>query len=204
MGPDGSGKTSFMEEIEKNLKDKGIETQHVWIRSPKILSKPLMLYCRLTGLTTYKSINGIKYGKHEFSRSRMVSKLFPILQLVDFKLKWLSIRMRLNKNKVLIFDRFALDTLADLMVSTGNFNLIDGWIGSKFLEFNSEELKIILLSVDEKAIRLRKQDTLYDENLKLKIMAYQRISDKIQLKTIDNNRDFNLVKKEIFSYLNLL
>lgn len=65
-GPDGSGKTTYLEEIQRFFNEKGNRTNYVWLRSPKILSKPLMAYCRLAGLTRYKNIDGIRYGGHEF------------------------------------------------------------------------------------------------------------------------------------------
>ena len=87
-GSDGSGKTTLLKDLEIKLIDNSNRTIHIWIRSPKILSKPLMAYCRLVGLTKYETVDGIKYGKHELHRSSFVSWLFPILQLIDFKIKW--------------------------------------------------------------------------------------------------------------------
>ena len=63
-GPDGVGKTMYINYIEGTIEEK--KAKHIWIRSPKIISKPLMAFCRLVGLTQYKTIDGIKYGTHNF------------------------------------------------------------------------------------------------------------------------------------------
>ena len=172
-GSDGSGKTTFLKEIESKLSE---ETKHVWIRSPKILSKPLMAYCRLVGLTKYKIIDSVKYGKHEFYRSTFVSWLFPILQLVDFKIQWFFEKRNIKSDQTLLFDRFSLDTLADLMVDTRRLDLHKTWIGISFINMIPQNTKILIPQVDENTIRSRKKDTLHDEHLGDKINVYSILS----------------------------
>lgn len=198
-GPDGIGKTTFLNCIEDTIKDN--KTCHIWIRSPKIISKPLMAFCRLVGLTQYKTIDSIKYGTHNFYKSTFVSWLFPILQLLDFKIKWHFEKRKINKRDVVLFDRFSLDTLADLMVDTHKMDMHKSWIGKQFINLLPENLKIIILDVTEESIRNRKKDTLYDENLALKIKVYKILSKDLNLKVIDNNRDFNTVKEDILNYM---
>ena len=179
-GPDGIGKTTYLTCIEKTITDK--KTRHIWIRSPKILSKPLMAFCRLVGLTQYKTIDGIKYGTHNFYKSSFVSWVFPILQLIDFKIKWRLEKMRVNNGDVILFDRFSLDTLADLMVDTHKMSLHKTWLGKQFLNIIPENTNILILNVEENIIRKRKKDTLYDENLALKIKVYDILSKDLKLK----------------------
>jgi len=202
-GTDGSGKTTFLKEIEYILSRKEIKTNHIWIRSPKILSKPLMVYCRLVGLTRYTTIDGITYGKHEFYKSRFVSWLFPKLQLVDFRIKWYLTKCKIRQDQTVLFDRFNIDTLADLMVDTRNLELHKSDLGKKFLKLTPSNTKIIVLYVEESIVRNRKRDTLYDEQLSYKIAVYKKLGIDLNLKLIDNSHDFDLAKKEILSFLEL-
>ncbi len=195
-GPDGSGKTSYLKEIITCLNNSKKKYKHIWLRSPKITSKPLMLYCRIVGLTKYKVIDGVKYGKHEFYRSKFVSWLFPILQLIDFKIKWSLIKKKLN-DEILLFDRFALDTLADLMVDTSNFQLHKTRLGKSFIKLIPPQTKILVLDTDESIIRSRKIDTLFDEHLSTKINIYKILSRDLSLTVINNNKEFELVKTEV-------
>jgi thymidylate kinase len=202
-GPDGSGKTTYLKDIEAHYTNHGIEVEHIWIRSPKILSKPLMAYCRLSGLTKYKTIDGVKYGKHEFYKSKFVSYLFPILQLIDFKIKWYSKKRKLKGVKVWLIDRFSIDTLADLMADTNRLNLHHTNIGKAFLKIAPKNSQIILLNVEEAVIRSRKKDTLYDEHLSAKIKVYQILSNDLKLTVVENSSSFEAVKKELYQILNL-
>jgi len=198
-GPDGTGKTTYLNCINKAITDK--VKKHVWIRSPKILSKPLMLYCRIVGLTKYKTIDNIKYGTHDFHKSDFVSWLFPILQLVDFKIKWFLEKRRIKPHDIVLFDRFSLDTLADLMVDTRKMDLHRSWIGKQFIQTIHKDMIVIILEVKEKTIRARKKDTLHDENLMLKLKVYKILSKELGISVIDNNRDFDTVKTEILNYV---
>lgn len=202
-GPDGSGKTSYLSEVENELKAQNKNTRHIWIRSPKITSKPLMLLCRLTGLTKYKIIDGVKYGKHEFYHSNFVSWLYPILQYIDFWIKWKFIKKKLTDPEILLFDRFALDTLADIMVDTDKMSLHKKPIGKAFIRLIPVNTSIIVLKVSENTIRERKKDTLHDEHLSNKIAAYEILSKDLDLSIIENYKSFEEVKNQVFESINL-
>jgi len=198
-GPDGIGKTMYIKYIEGTILGK--KTKHIWIRSPKILSKPLMLYCRVVGLTRYKVIDNVKYGVHNFYQSQFVSFLFPFLQLIDFKIKWFLEKRKISRDDVILFDRYNLDTLADLMVDTHKMHLHKTWLGKQFIKMLPENSNVLILKVNENVIRERKKDTLYDENLALKIKVYEILSEDLGIKTIDNNRNIDMVKKEIINHI---
>ena len=197
-GPDGSGKTTYLKEIEALLQNRGEQPKHIWIRSPKIFSKPLMAYCRLVGLTKYQYIDGCRYGSHDFYKSKFVSCIFPVLQLLDFKIELLKLRARIdNSSKFILFDRYALDTLADLMVDTHRLDLHKKWIGKRFLKLINEEYHTIILKVDEKNIKSRKLDTRYDPNTALKNKVYSILAHDLELLEICNNRNMDIVMQDI-------
>lgn len=202
-GPDGCGKTTYFKELEVYFSENGLKVSHVWLRSPKIFSKPLMAYCRLVGLTRYKTIDGIRYGGHFFKRSKFVSHLFPSLQLIDSKIRLMAFSSRLKSQGIVIMDRFVLDTLADLMVDTERFDLHKTRVGRKFLALIPDNTKIIVFSTTENNIRNRKLDTLHDPLLNKKIKAYEVLSSDLSLEVVDNNRDSQLVKKEILKKFSL-
>jgi len=200
-GSDGSGKTTILKEIEDKIIATGKKTRHIWLRSPKITSKPLMAFCRLVGLTKYETIDGEEYGIHEFYRSKLVSWLFPILQLIDFKIKWYFERKKILDNEIILFDRFSLDTLADLIVDTHKMDLHKSWIGKEFIKVIPENSKLIILKVDEGVIRSRKKDTLHDKSLEMKIKVYQLLSKDLDIKVIDNNNDYKIALNNTLNYI---
>lgn len=203
-GPDGSGKTTYVKLIERHYKRLNYKVKNVWIRSPKILSKPLMAYCRVVGLTKYRYINGIRYGGHEFYRSRFVSSIFPVLQLIDFKIKWYFVKKTIeNEFDYIIFDRFVFDTLADLMVDTERYDLHKSKIGKIFLNQLPDNTKTVVLLADAHNIRERKEDTRYDPLLDKKLKVYKILARDLNLIIIDNNLNLEVVKNNIFNQLEI-
>ena len=198
-GPDGVGKTTYIKEIKNSFLNDNVK--EIWLRSPKIFSKPLMFLCRIIGLTKYYYIDGVQYGQHYIYKSKKLSYVFYVLQLLDFKIKWFFLRKSIDKNDILLIDRFSLDTLADLMVSTRNFNLHNSWIGKSFINMLPTNLRLIVLDVNEDTIRKRKKDTLYDENLANKIRVYTILAKHLNIKRIDNNRKYSVVKNEILKFI---
>lgn len=200
-GPDGVGKTTYLKNFEDDLVKQGKKTRHIWIRSPKIFSKPLMAYCRLVGLTKYNTIDGVSYGRHDFYKSKFVSWLFPIVQLIDFKIKWKIAKKKITSDEVILFDRFSIDTLADLMVDTHRLTLHRTKIGKSYLKIIPKNIKTVFLHVDEQTIRNRKKDTLHDEKLAMKIKVYQILSKDLGIEVIDNNRSFLEVENDLKRFL---
>lgn len=195
-GADGSGKSTLLNAIKIELQNRGIETTTVWLRSPKIFSKPLMAYCRLKGYTKYFMKDGVKYGYHNFSSSKAVSFLFPFLQYIDFRI---ALLLRKQPHGVILYDRFVLDTLADLMVSTRRLNLHKTWIGRRFLCLMPLSTKVFIIMVDELIIRQRKQDTLHDPNLALKVEVYRILAKDLNIEILDNNGDFLSTLKDLIN-----
>lgn len=191
MGSDGSGKTTYIKELSQILNQKGLSVHYYWIRSPKILSKPLMLYCRLAGYTRYYYVDGVRYGSHDFHKSRFVAYLYPVLQLIDFGIRYLFDLRSLESVECdyIIFDRHAFDTLVDIMVDTKRLDLHKGIIGRAFKALVPKDVTILPFYVDPNVIRSRKVDTLHDGNLDLKTQVYRTLYKSMQLKMIDNSLD---------------
>ncbi|PKL57845.1 MAG: hypothetical protein CVU49_00115 [Candidatus Cloacimonetes bacterium HGW-Cloacimonetes-2] len=202
-GADGSGKSTFLREIEHELHLRGYKTQYLWIRSPKILSKPLMLYCHLVGLTKYHVIDGIKFGNHAFEKSPLVRAMFPVLQLIDFKIRWALMISKVRDAEILLLDRFALDTMIDLMVSTKRFDLDNTWVGKSILKMLPQDSLILCFDAMAGNIRKRKPDTMYDTNLELKLKLYRQVCALLGIKAIINDHGFNETRDEVVGRMNV-
>ena len=198
IGTDGSGKTTYIKKLQKKY---NINFEYIWIRSPKIFSKPLMLICRIFGLTNYKYINNVKFGKHSFEKSKFVSLVYPYLQLLDFKIVWFFKRRFIQNNKNMIFDRFSIDTLADIMISTKKMYIHKTWVGKQFINAIPENTILLNIYVNEKNIKKRKFDTKFDELIELKIKVYKILCDYLNIPLFDNNKNITLVFNEICSYV---
>ena len=83
VGVDGSGKTTLASWLSDELSAQGREPVLVWSRFRNYLSKPLLALTRITGHNYYKTIDGVKFGFHDFERLVGYREIFALLQAVD-------------------------------------------------------------------------------------------------------------------------
>src|SRR5690606_13315753 len=96
----------------------------VWIRFPAVISFPLLVYARVRGFTRYETTDGIRVGAWEFHRSNFLRRVFPFAQYIDTVLLsipvvWIPQLLGLT----IVFERYAVDILVDLMVAIGDPSL---------------------------------------------------------------------------------
>lgn len=198
-GPDGSGKSTHLEALREGLAAAGITGVHIWLRSPKLLSKPLLLFCRLAGFTRYETVEGIRTGTHDFYRSKLISWKYPWLQYLDMRIyMYLKVKRRFKARSVNVFlDRYVLDTLADLMVDTRRFDLHKKPVGRLFLKLMPPLESIVILDAEEEVMRKRKRDVSVDPNVAFKLKAFRTLAQDLGITLIDNNREFPEVHQDI-------
>lgn len=189
MGIDGSGKTTISEHIAEVLKNRGKQVEVRWLRFNHVMSKPLLGFCRLIGLTRYENINGIRVGYHEFYRSRIIAWLFVYLQYLDAVLATrLHVRASLaDERRVLILDRFVYDILIDLMIDTRIDKLDQTWIGRKLVSLMPEHSVTIpvIRGVDE--LLEARPESRVDRNFSDRLKLYEQIIERQSLLPLVNN-----------------
>jgi thymidylate kinase len=189
-GVDGCGKSSVIDELIKEYGKKGIRARRVWLRFNYFFTKPVLLLCRITGITRRVKKNNKIYSIHDFHRSRLIAFAVQYLHLIDtffaYVIKvWLPLKFT---NDVILCDKFVYDILADFMVETKDVGLLDKRITELFLKLIPEDMPVIFFSVDRDEILRRKPEVLIDdEDYDFKYGVYQRIKNKFNLTVISNN-----------------
>ena len=124
IGPDGTGKSTFTRHLIDKIDENGGTASRIWLRYPFFFSIPILVYCRLTGLSYYLENQGVRYGVWEMWRSRWVPFLFSWCQLVDtFLFILVKIYLPLWMGRNVICDRYVHDVLVDLMLGIGELKL---------------------------------------------------------------------------------
>ena len=196
-GVDGSGKSTFARMLEKEMVGRGYRTKYAWMRMNYMLTRPVLLYCRLTGLTRRPIVNGRKISIHEFHRSRPVAKLVQYLHLLDTVIAYffkVFIPMRLC-GCYIICDRFVHDVLIDFIMESKDFDLHDKLIRKLLFSLIPKD-GILLVETDLDTILERKPDvTMYDADFETRFHEYCRLGRMYDLEVVDNNR----AKDEVFA-----
>jgi len=204
-GVDGSGKSFFTEKLVSELEKRHIPVVHLWSRFNNITSKPLLGLCRLIGLNYYENHNGVTIGYHDFEKSKIVSWLFILFQIIDVWLVTLfRIRPKLIGKRILVCDRGAYDTLIDVMVDTKNINLYKSSLGKAFLKFLPVRHKVFFIVREPQKIFEGRPDVKLDKNFRMRYEMYQACSKEFKWTAIQNNgtseETLNSILSQLFLY----
>ncbi len=190
-GLDGSGKTTFVNMLAEALRRQGWPVKVVWLRMSHYLSKPLLLYCRLVGLTEYENINGVRVGYHHFYRSKIVSYLYIFLRGID---TWFDALFRVYIparffGKTIICDRYIFDALIDLMVDT-HLNLENSFVWNQLCKFIPKTSLIFFIERDDIYVRSCRPEMIWDELFFLRKSHYIKVfksrAIRVNNNTIEN------------------
>jgi thymidylate kinase len=195
-GVDGSGKSTYAEMLIKEFERRGLKAKRVWLRFNYFFAKPVLLYCRLTGLTRRPIRGGRKISVHDFYKSPCIGAMVQYLHLVDTCLKYIfKIYLPLKfTGTYILCDRFAYDILADFMIENRDMDLPKKLIGKLLLKLLPADALVLYFKVDKEEIIRRKPEVLDDdEDYDLKYTVYRALGKEITADVIDNNKEPSLV-----------
>jgi thymidylate kinase len=186
---DGSGKSTIIEEIMNNLEMQGIKSRSVWLRFNYFFTRPVLLLCRMTGLTRREKRGNKTISVHDFHKSRTIACMVQYLHFIDTLIAYIfKVWVPLKCSDHIIFcDKFVYDILADFMVETKDLDLLNKYISKLFIKLIPKNTPVFFISADKDEIIKRKPEVLIDdEDYDLKYAAYQVIMGRFHFKTIRN------------------
>lgn len=188
MGIDGSGKSTVVSWIAEQFRARGFRVSELWLRFNHVLTKPLLGYCRLAGLTRYETVHGHRIGYHEFHRSRLVSGLFIALQYLDAaRVRLLRVSPRLGGTKgVVVLDRYVYDILIDIMVATRKPHLHGTAVGSAFKRLLPKHTRVFYVERPRDALLAVRPDSEFDRNFDLRLRLYGEVARAHRVEILEN------------------
>ena len=190
-GIDGSGKTTYCNLIQKELKNRGIDTKYIWMRMNYFLTRPVLLFCRIVGLTKRPVIQGKKTSIHEFHKSPIVAKIVQYLHLIDtfityfFKIFIPSLR---NKDLIFICDRYIYDILIDFAVESKDKRIFEKRISRILKKIIIPNSRFYLVQTSKQKIFKRRPEVrLFDPDFDLRYSMYTKLSKFDAMNLLNNN-----------------
>jgi thymidylate kinase len=203
-GVDGSGKTTIVSLLSEEFEKRGLRTKRVWLRFNYLFTKPVLLFCRITGLTRRPLRGGKKISVHDFYKSPFIGKSVQYLHLLDTCIHFffrVYLPMKIKKTHILC-DRFVYDILADFMVENRNLTLPNKQIAKLLHMLIPADAMVFNVKVDKDEIIRRKPEVLNDdEDYDLKYEAYRALEEYIKADVINNNKDNPFVFQEVVNKL---
>lgn len=204
VGVDGSGKTTLANWLKEELVAQGRQPVLVWSRFRNYLSKPLLALTRLSGHNYYRTIDGVRFGFHDFERLAGYRELFALLQAVDVNIAayWRIHRLR-KQSDVLICERGPWDTLVDVTSDTGLSWLPGSVLGCMYSLQMRRDAKVLWVSRDRENILRTRPELVHDHKLAPRMAAYTRLAALHGWDVIDNNGTLEATRQQIRAVLGL-
>lgn len=181
-GGDGAGKTLLADTIARHA---GSGATRVWSRFRNYLSLPLLALTRLTGHNRKEQIDGVKVGYRDFAQWRPLALTHLALQLADCRID-LLLRFRPRPGRLLVADRCALDTLVDLAIETGLYDLVIDHIAPRLAARLPAPWAAVVVERPVAAIAVERPDALVDRHFARRRMLYRRLAQRLRLPIIHN------------------
>lgn len=201
-GIDGCGKTTVIEALKTRLQEQRQPVHYVWMRYNHYLTKPLLLLCRLLGLTWYEPEDP-RVGYHEFYKSKVISWLFIFLTYVDTLLASVVCVYvpAYVFGKVVICDRWVLDILVDLGVDTRRS--VDSslfWVRT-FLALIPGGTKCFVIERDSSLVEKARSEHQVDKNYPCRLELFQKVSAFPIAIPVENNSSIDKSVRRILNFL---
>ena len=196
---DGSGKTNHSYQIINHLRLNGTKCKYVWFGTAYFLSYPFMIICRMLGLTkTYHLANGQTTSEHQYYRNKLVSSIWPWVQLFDLLLLVnLRVKLFLLSGNYVVCDRFIPDILVELITDLSEDCLYKKKIGQLAIKMIPKHSLIILLDVSEKTAWQRKNDIPEMNSLFRRKKAYDLVSNYMKIPAVSAEESVAIVQKQL-------
>jgi hypothetical protein len=170
-GPDGTGKSTIVEGLRRHFGGAG-KVQVTWRRFGFVLARALNLAGKIMGLSYYEKTPFGSIGYHRYRGA--FAYLYIVVSFVDCLLiiipKW-WVRDRLNRANTQIVDRYLVDIVADLILSTANPRAVL-WFFNGILKHHIQNENCILLACAPRIVMERRPDIAYDKSYFHKVRNY--------------------------------
>jgi hypothetical protein len=204
VGVDGCGKTTLANWLAEELAVRGRKPALVWSRFRNYLSKPLLALTRLTGHNYYKTIDGVRFGFHDFENLLGYRELFALLQAIDVNIAAYARIQRVRRQfDVVICERGPWDTLVDVTADTGLRWLPASALGSLYSRLMRRDASVLWIFRKPENILSARRELIHDYKLRQRMKIYGQLASLHRWHVIDNNSSLDDAKDQIRKALGL-
>lgn len=204
VGVDGSGKTTLANWLIEEIAARGHQPVLVWSRFRNYLSKPLLALTRLTGQNYYRTIDGVRFGFHDFEKLVGYREIFSVLQAIDVNIAAFDRIHRVRKHSdVVVCERGPWDTLVDVTADTGMLSLPSSKLAGLYTMFVRRDAHVLWVDRDRDNILQTRPELVNDHKLDTKIAVYKQLAGLHAWEVIDNNGTLDSAKLQILGALGM-
>ncbi|MFC1808879.1 hypothetical protein ACFL3D_01995 [Candidatus Omnitrophota bacterium] len=203
-GIDGTGKTTIAHELKQSLEQNGESIAYLWLRQFHIFAKCINAVGRLCGLSVKKQYDGgVCIGYHYYEKNNILAAVFKLATMCDIVLTlilFIYIPLIFTR-KIIIIDRFLIDTVIDVCVDTKDEAFLKKAVVKTLMTMVLRHAKIVYVRTKTDEIIKRRPDIAYDETFDYRLSLYERTVELFNVIVLDNNHTLTSVLQELISKL---
>ncbi|MBN2294580.1 MAG: hypothetical protein JXM70_19275 [Pirellulales bacterium] len=188
-GIDGSGKSTIINELKKNLQQRGGRIYTPWLRYNHYSTRVVFALAKLLGFYGYDIQDGRRVASyHEFSRSRLISVLFIAATYIDtllaslLKVHFPAYILR----RIVICDRWVPDILVDIAVDTGKKQLGKDFVWKMFWGMVPTSAKAFVIMRERGEVLACREENRISRDFEIRFKLYEDLCTFGPVHTIDN------------------
>lgn len=200
-GIDGSGKTSVINSVIKELDNKDIKSAYIWLRFSHYSVKLLHALARLSGLAVKEKTEMGVVWQHRFFRSRLFCKVYIYSTFIDTIISKVKLFIAGRNNPdVIICDRWITDIIADLAVKCHDTAFLDSKWAKRLLNLAPKDALFFVIDRKREDVLSCRLENRVDPDFELRYSVYQEMLKKSFVFKIDNNNTISCSVGQIFYY----
>lgn len=184
-GIDGSGKTTVINELIKNLEGRGKNTKYIWMRFNHYSVKVMNMLARIMGLSVKVHNAFGDVWEHRLYKNRLFCKVYIWCSYIDNVIARKK-ALKLDADYI-ICDRWVNDTMIDLGAECRIDDILDSkWYGrfQSILPENSFQFVIVRNKKDIVDCRI---ENTTNPDFPYRYVLYEKLKKKSEVNVVDNS-----------------
>ena len=160
---DGTGKTTLANWLVECLRSKGYNSIYVWIKAQHTLAFLISRVLTAFGWNrTFRNPKGIAVSDFRVHEGTFARKVWPVIEFLSvLPLIIFKVELPILFGYKIVFDRYLIDTIVSISLSTQNMSFADSFIGRLLLKMIPKEFVVIILDADLSTVLKRRPDIEY-------------------------------------------
>lgn len=202
-GIDGSGKTTVINLLQSELKERGWLTAYIWLRFNHYFTKIMHAIARMVGLSVKVHSEMGDTWQHRFYQSSIFCNLYIITTYIDTCISRVKYNRVAKGHDIVICDRWITDIIVDLATKTHRANLINGKWAKRFLKILPEDAVLFVIYRETQAIVDCRLENRVDTDFEFRLAVYKQLLEKPFIHPVDNRRTLSDTLFQIRKVLNI-